>query len=92
MENKSPNEFVLVPFEKLSEEALLGLIDEFILREGTDYGRHEYSLAEKHAQVRKQLEKGTTVVVFDVNEQTASLVRREQLREGTALTADSENL
>lgn len=73
------SKFVIVPYEKLSEEALFGLIDEFILREGTDYGRSEYTLEEKHQHVRKQILSGKAVVVFDLNEESASLIRREQL-------------
>lgn len=71
--------FVIVPYEKLSEEALVGLIDEFILREGTDYGRSEYTLEEKHQHVRKQILSGKAVVVFDLKEESASLIRKEQL-------------
>ncbi len=71
--------FVIVPFEKLSEEALIGLIDEFILREGTDYGRSEYTLEQKHEHVRKQILSGKAIVVFDLKEESASLIRREQL-------------
>lgn len=71
--------YVVVPLEKISKDALSGLIDEFILREGTDYGRNEVSLEEKQAQIRKQLEKGDTQVVFDLKEQSASLIRRHHL-------------
>lgn len=82
--NHPENEFkdtpmVIVPLEKLSDEAIEGLINEFILREGTDYGKHEYSLEEKHAQVRKQLEAHHVVVVFDTKEESCSIVRKESL-------------
>lgn len=77
--NQDEPKFVIVPYEKLSEEALLGLIDEFILREGTDYGRSEFTLEEKHQHVRKQILSGKAIVVFDLKEESASLVRREQL-------------
>lgn len=77
--NESSEKFVLVPYEKLSEEALSGLVDEFILREGTDYGKHEFTLEEKHQHVHKQILSGRVVVVFDLDEQSASLIRKEQL-------------
>lgn len=70
----------MVPLEKISIEALGGLIDEFILREGTDYGTKEYSLEEKHTQVKKQLSSGSCLIVFDVEEQSASIIRKEQLK------------
>lgn len=73
------DDFVIVPFEKISEEALDGLINEFILREGTDYGQKEYTLQEKHEQLKKQLISGKIKIVFDSQEQTASLIRSEHL-------------
>ena len=73
------DDFVIVPFEKISEEALDGLINEFILREGTDYGKKEYTLQEKHEQLKKQLISGKIKIVFDSQEQTASLIRSEYL-------------
>lgn len=79
MEQKTTSDFVVIPLEKISEEALYGLINEFILREGIDYGQTEFSLEQKHAQVKKQLLAGKTLIVFDSGEQSASLIRKEQL-------------
>ena len=79
MDEKKATEFVVIPIEKVSEEALHGLINEFILREGTDYGQKEYSLEEKHSQIKKQLQAGKTIIVFDPAEESASLIRKEQL-------------
>lgn len=70
---------VVVPLEKLSDQAINGLIHEFILREGTDYGKYEYSLDEKQAQVKKQMDAGQVVVVFDILEGSCSIVRKECL-------------
>ncbi len=80
METKPETNFIIIPIEKISEDALLGLIDEFILREGTDYGQKEFSLLEKQNQIKKQLQSGTSVIVFDTLEQSPSIVRKEHLR------------
>lgn len=80
MSEENPAPFVVVPLAKISEEALSGLINEFILREGTDYGAREFSLEEKYTQIRKQLVSGNVLIVFDTAEQTASIIRKEQLR------------
>ena len=56
---------IKVPFSELSEEALAGVIESFVLREGTDYGDREFTLAEKCALVRRQLERGDAVIYFD---------------------------
>jgi uncharacterized protein YheU (UPF0270 family) len=55
----------MIPHRMLSPEALRGVIEAFITREGTDYGMHEVPLATKVAQVRYQLDVGTAVIVYD---------------------------
>jgi len=51
--------------QDLSEAALAGIIEAFVLREGTDYGHHDYSLSEKCARVRAQIDAGEAVIWFD---------------------------
>lgn len=65
---------VPVPFRQISAPALRGLVEAFVLREGTDYGEREYSLDEKVAQVLRQLERGEATVIFDPRTNTASIV------------------
>lgn len=62
----------------LSEEALLGVIDDFVLREGTDYGEHEASLEGKRAAVRRQLDAGLAEIWFDEDTETVTLRRRDE--------------
>ncbi len=38
---------MLIPHRELSPEALQGLIEEFVTRDGTDYGESEAALATK---------------------------------------------
>jgi len=49
----------------LSPDALQGLLESFVLREGTDYGAVELSLGEKVGRLRRQLEIGKVVIVYD---------------------------
>ena len=44
-----------IPVHNLSPEALRGVIEEFISREGTDYGEIEASQATKFMQVKFKL-------------------------------------
>lgn len=78
MDDSQQVQGIVVPFEKLSKEALGCLIEEFILREGTDYGSYEYSLSEKQEQVFRQIESGEVVVVFDPAEESTSLVQKDK--------------
>lgn len=67
---------ITIPIASLSEDVLLGIIKEYVLREGTDYGRREYSLEEKTASVRYQLERREAEIVFDPETETCNIVRR----------------
>jgi len=44
----------IIPSDKLSTEALKGVIDEFISRDGTDYGAMEASPETKFKQVKQK--------------------------------------
>jgi uncharacterized protein YheU (UPF0270 family) len=69
---------VVVPHTSLSAEALLGVIENFVLREGTDYGSRIVSHEEKVAQVRRQLERGEARIVFDPNDSSVTIVAAER--------------
>ena len=62
-----------IPFEELAVETLTAIIEEFISREGTDYGVHETSLEKKVQQVMNQLQRGEIVVTFDQESQSCDL-------------------
>ena len=53
-----------IPLQQLSAEALMGVVDAFILREGTDYGTQEYTLEEKRQRVLRLLERGDAQIHF----------------------------
>jgi|TARA_B110000305_G_scaffold80503_1_gene90458 uncharacterized protein YheU (UPF0270 family) len=62
-----------IPFQDLKVETLTAIIEEFISREGTDYGDHEISLEQKVQQVMNQLQRGKIVVTFDPESQSCDL-------------------
>ena len=62
-----------IPYHELEAETLRAIIEEFISREGTDYGAHEYSLEQKVQQVRNQLERGDIVLNFDPETESCDL-------------------
>lgn len=67
---------MIIPYEQLSSDALQGLIEEFITREGTDYGVEEISLSTKVEQIKLQLKRRDVVVVFDLASETVSILSR----------------
>ena len=70
-----------IPWRQLSVEALQGVIEEFVTREGTEYGLHEVALETKVAQVRQQLEHGEVRVYFDQDSGSCQLLRREDAQQ-----------
>jgi uncharacterized protein len=64
METERPQPIV-IPHGELSAEALRGVLESFVLREGTDYGEREFSLEQKVAHVLRQLERGEAQIIFD---------------------------
>jgi uncharacterized protein YheU (UPF0270 family) len=65
---------LVIPHRGLSEEALSGLIEEFVTRDGTDSGYTRGSRAENVAMVRRQLDAGQALIVFDNRTQTCNIV------------------
>lgn len=63
-----------IPFRKLDRETLRAVIAEYVTRESTDYGDKVFSLNEKIAAVRLQLEKGSARIVFDTKNETCNIM------------------
>jgi len=69
-----PAEPIFVPYTELSEDALRGVLESFVLREGTEYGERDVSLDHKVAQVTRQLQRGEAQIVFDPETQTIDIL------------------
>jgi len=65
---------MLIDHKELSNQALEGVIESFIHREGTDYGDVDYSLTEKVQQVKSQLNSGKVVLVYDEASESINLM------------------
>ena len=64
---------MLIPYTKLSEEALRAIIEEYITREGTEYGVTEYTFEQKIEQIYQQLLQGEIKINFDTETETCNL-------------------
>ena len=68
---------VKIPYDQLSQEALKGVIEEFVTRNGTDYGETQIPLETKIAQVLKQLESKDAFIVFDHQSETSTILQKD---------------
>ncbi len=64
-----------IPYARLEPEILKRVIEEFVTREGTDYGQ-EYTLDDKITQVMKQLQSGHAKILFDQETETCTIAMR----------------
>jgi len=72
---------MIIPHRQLSPEALQGLIEDYVTRDGTDYGEREVPLETKVAQIWRQLDLGTSVIVFNEDDQSCTILPKEQVPE-----------
>lgn len=69
---------MIIPPESLSPEALQGVLEEFISRDGTDYGEHELSLEAKVQRLKPQVLRGDVLIVFDEVQELVTLMAKEE--------------
>jgi uncharacterized protein len=73
-DDRPPAAPVEIPYTELSADALRGVIESFVLREGTEYGERDVPLERKVADVLRQLENGDAQIVFDPNTESVDIV------------------
>lgn len=64
---------MLIPWQQLDSQTLDNLLTSFVLREGSDYGEQEVSLADKVAQVKQQLQQGELVITYSALHDSVTL-------------------
>jgi len=68
-----------IPHTELNQSTLKSLIEEFVSRDGTDYGEIEVSLDEKIAQIIQQLDNNEIFIVFDAETESCTMVTADYL-------------
>ena len=65
---------MVIPHTALDPETLNRVIESFVLREGTDYGHGQYSIDDKIAAVRRQLNRGEACLTWDAELESCNIV------------------
>ena len=66
-----------IPIESLSQETLRRVVEEFVTREGTDYGVSTADLATKVDQVLRQLQRGQAILAFDSESESCHILTKD---------------
>ena len=72
---------MIIPANAISSETLNSLIEEFVTRDGTDYGDHETDLATKVRQVKGLLDRKEVVIIFNEATEQAGIVHKDQINQ-----------
>ncbi|MFM1703865.1 YheU family protein [Aeromonas salmonicida] len=67
---------MIIPWQDLDSDTLNNLLEHFVLREGTEYGEHDVSLADKVDEVRHQLKQGLAVIVYSELHESINIVSK----------------
>ena len=55
---------MIIPWQELPTETLENIVESVVLREGTDYGSHEFSLEQKKQHLLNKIHNGSAVIVW----------------------------
>jgi hypothetical protein len=70
---------MIIPYDKLSPEALQGLIEQFVSRDGIDSGHAKTPLTQKVAIVKSHLKSGRFFIVFDSDSKTWNILSKDEI-------------
>jgi uncharacterized protein len=73
-----PEEPLEIPHTELSPAALRGVIESYVLREGTEYGMHEFTLEQKFDHVLQQLLKRKARILYDPETESITISTKNQ--------------
>ena len=72
---------MIIPYKDLEPDTLTGIIREFVLREGTEYGEADVPLSAKVADVKAQLANGSAFLVYSELHNTVNILPIDQFNQ-----------
>lgn len=69
-----------IPLGRVSDDILNAIVEDFIAREGTDYGSSEVGFEAKVEQVKRQIDRGDVVITFDPETESCNLLTKHQFQ------------
>ena len=72
---------MIIPHQQLSSDALYALADEFVSRDGTDYGEVEISLQSKIEQVIRQIKTGEAFILYSELHESCTIISKQEMQQ-----------
>ncbi len=73
------------PYGRIAPDALRAMIEEYITRDGTFYGKVEMSMEHKVDTILAQLKSGEAAVSWDLSRQTGNIVLKDDVDRKTGI-------
>lgn len=73
--------FMLIPYQQLDAMTLNNLIEQYILREGTDYGEVEFSLQQKTQQILTQIKNEEIFIMYSELNESVTLISKQEFKQ-----------
>jgi uncharacterized protein YheU (UPF0270 family) len=70
---------MIIPYNAISEAALQALIEDFVTRDGTDYGEDEKSTRQKAEHLLALLKAGDLLITYNEVTEDCGLISKDQL-------------
>ncbi len=70
---------MIIPHQSLASDTLRNLIEEFVTRNGTDYGNYDLTMDDKVQSVQQRLNAGEIVILFIESSQSVNIVEKQAL-------------
>ena len=71
---------MIIPYQELSADILYAIADEFVSREGTDYGMVEVSQQSKVEQVIRQIKAGEAFILYSELHESCTIISKQELQ------------
>lgn len=72
------SQYIRVPANRLATDILQALMEEYVTRDGTDYGAVELTLEQKVARLESQITRGDIWLLYDGDTEEWDLLPREE--------------
>lgn len=70
---------MIIPLDALEKDTLHSIVEGFVLREGTEYGEQDVSLAVKVEQVMASLASGEAVLVYSELHESVDIRAKDEI-------------
>jgi hypothetical protein len=67
---------IKIPYQQLSPEALQGVIEQFVSKDGLDSGHVNISFEKKVTQVKQSLKSGKAFILYDEKLQSCNIISK----------------